>query len=125
MRVVFHRWIDPSKVHRDDYPADPDDHSLVDLLDACAQQPFKPAGAFLSPLGIIPASPQGSLSEQFSLWVMHTDGRITGSVQEVVVGVGGVEVFHPWTPYRAWLGVGKLFDHEKVFREIEVALRGI
>lgn len=124
--VHFVKWRDPFQVQEEDYPEDLVDQELRDMLQTHQKQrQFKPGGFHVGPMGFIPVAPQNAMSELYDMWVMHTNFNLNQQTLDVIKRVPGVEIFHLWTRYRGWLGVGRAFDSEQVHVDIREALSNL
>lgn len=122
-RVHFVRWKDPLRVQEEDYSEDVVDQELKDLLEIHTKsRPFQPGGFVIGPHGILPAAPQNAPSELYNLWVMHTNFNLYGRIEEVLRQVPGVEILRIWSRYRAWVGIGSLFDSKDVHDSVRFHL---
>jgi len=74
---------------------------------------------FTSNLGIIPLLDNHYVSNNFNLWVGHTNFDITKRVVETIKQVPGVETLEVYTRYRFRVGFGMIFDSTEVKLEIE------
>ena len=68
-------------------------------------------------LGLLnPKDPLGVI-KQFNLYIGHCNFPITPQLGRAMESFPGVEIFHPFTPYRFLFAVGKIFDEEDVKRK--------
>lgn len=74
------------------------------------------------PYGLIPLNENSITAKLYKLWVGHCNFDITESIKQKIEEVNGVEIFHVWTRYRFWLGVGNLFEDSEVHKKIEKCL---
>lgn len=116
--IRFLRWKDPTRVQEADFDESVVTQELRDVLCVYERVPFRPAAAVVGPQGVIPVAPHAAPSELYDLWVMHTNFYLSEAVADAVKATPGVEVFRVWTPYRAWIGFGLLFDAERVRGEV-------
>jgi hypothetical protein len=72
-----------------------------------------------TPQGVIPLAEHGLSSNLYKLWVGHTNFDITDKIVSAIEKIKGVEILKVWTRYRFWIGIGNMFDVEKVQIEIE------
>lgn len=77
-------------------------------------------GPFLiGPQGLIPLTEGNLPSRLYNLWIGHTDFLLTQEAVGKIERVPGVEVLRVFSPYRFWLGIGRLFSTEEVKTSIE------
>lgn len=74
------------------------------------------------PFGVIPLNESNLPSKLYKLWVGHTNFVLGKKEVAAIERVEGVEVLRPFSPYRFWLGVGKLFEDKRVKTAIEKVL---
>jgi hypothetical protein len=74
---------------------------------------------FTTSVGIIPIMDHHYISNNFSLWVGHTNFDITKSVAETIEKVDGVETLEIYSRYRFRVAIGKMFDFQEVRLAIE------
>ncbi len=73
----------------------------------------------LGPYGLLPLNQNSITGKLYKLWVGHCNFNITELIKEKIEMIDGVEIFHVWTRYRFWLGIGNLFDDYDVQKRIE------
>lgn len=69
-----------------------------------------------TPLGIFNIN---EVTNQFNLWIGHTNFKLTTGFLKNVRNIVGVESFNDISPIRFVVSIGKLFNEENVKREIE------
>jgi hypothetical protein len=60
-----------------------------------------------------------STASSFNCWIGHTDFSITPSIARKIEEVPGVEALRVHTRYRFLVGIGEMFDFQKVRQDIE------
>lgn len=122
-RIEWVKWRDPLKPHKEEKF---EVQALKDSYDAESyaeeESESRNVKMIAGPYGLIPVAEHGLASSQYKLWVMHTNFNISGPIVNVINKIDGVEILRVWTRYRCWLGIGNLFEVEKVQEAIEKAL---
>jgi hypothetical protein len=73
-----------------------------------------------TPMGLVPVTQYTKPSENFNFWIMHTNFKITSEVLDALVNkIPGIEAVDVYTPYRARIAFGKLFDSAQVKQTIQ------
>lgn len=65
------------------------------------------------------------LEKEFNLWTIHTNFYIDESVASAIELTEGVETIDVLSPYRARIGIGKLFDEETIQVQIRRSVQKI
>jgi len=60
--------------------------------------------------------------DDFNLWMLHTNFHIMEIDVENIEFIDGVECLDVWSPYSLRIGIGRLFDEEKVKADISFIL---
>ncbi len=63
-----------------------------------------------------------SILSSFECWIGHTNFDITLDVKDKLNRVPGVEVLKIFSRYRFFVGIGQMFDFQKVRNDIEKAI---
>lgn len=99
MRIEWYEWSSP---------LDNDDESYEDRESERGEQGLAYSRAFLR-----------ALEKEFNLWTVHTNFYIDDAISQCIELTEGIETLDIISPYRARVGIGKLFDAENV----QVAVR--
>lgn len=75
-----------------------------------------------TPLGFVSIDDPLRPAVMFDCWIGHTNFGITGEIKNIIESTPGVEVLKIMTPYRFFIGVGKLFKFRDVREHIQSAL---
>ena len=91
MRMEWYEWKSPFEADENDYQEQENEQGLAY------------SKAFLR-----------ILEREFNLWTVHTNFYIDDSISQCIELTEGVETLDIISPYRARVGIGRLFDAEKV-----------
>ena len=111
--IQFVKWEDPYIKNKEEKE---EEEELV------WQEPF-PQKAFLSPFGSM--SLDVPITNQFKLYIMHTNFNISERVAKIVESIPGVETLDIFSRYRCRVGIGRLFLPREVFRNIRNAVKKV
>jgi len=75
-----------------------------------------------TPLGFVSIDDPLRPALMFDCWIGHTNFGITEEVKRIIESTPGVEVLKIMTPYRFFIGVGKLFKFRDVREHIQSSL---
>lgn len=117
-KIVWEKWHNEEQ-HEEYY----DDAELNDVEDH--EEELSPPMTFMGFLPNMPYKISTPLGEFFpddplcplnmcDCWVCHTNFRITDKDIESINSTDGVEIFEQMTPYRFFVGVGKMFSFATV-----------
>ena len=117
-KIQWLKWEDPLKPNE---KLEVDDSQYQEQKDSFEEEEetTKHVRLISGPYGLIPIAEHGISSGLYKLWVGHTNFDITAKIISDIENIKGVEILKVWTRYRFWLGIGNLFDVEKVQIEIE------
>lgn len=117
-KIQWLKWEDPLKPNE---KLEVDDSQYQEQKDSFEEEEetTKHVRLISGPYGLIPIAEHGISSGLYKLWVGHTNFDITAKTISDIENIKGVEILKVWTRYRFWLGIGNLFDAEKVQIEIE------
>lgn len=111
-RIEWVKWQDPM-----DLIENKENDVLYDEQNEIARHVRVIAG----PYGLIPLGSHGLMTKSYNMWILHANFSITKSIILEMEKIEGIEILHPWTRYRAWVGIGSIFNEEAVKNEIEIA----
>lgn len=136
-KISFTKWIDPLNPNsmlkdRSDYSAE--EQEAIDSLKIAFKDEYENnkrelnAKAenlkFLSgPMGIVPVDEHNYPGSQYNLWNFSGNFEITNKIAEIIARTNGVELLRVWTRYRGWIGIGAMFNHNKVFKDIKASVK--
>jgi hypothetical protein len=69
---------------------------------------------FITPLGMVPLGENNDPEKTFRFWNGNTNFNITKDIKNILNKAEGVEILNIHTRYRFRIGIGLLFDEEKV-----------
>ncbi len=126
-RIKWEKWADP---FRDDEPkdiknADDEERTYKDSYEEAeqSQRRTRYSGPVLvGPMGIIPITENNSPSKVYNFWMLHSNFNLSEPVVNQLKQCPGVETLDVFTRYRARIGIGKVFNEEKVKKRINKAL---
>lgn len=78
----------------------------------------------MSLVGPISLESNHNITDYYDLWVMDVNFKLTEQLCEQIAHFDGIEVFNPVSPYKAVVGIGKLFHPTEVKVSLEHALTG-
>lgn len=76
----------------------------------------------VGPMGVIPINENNAPSKVYNFHMMYTNFNLSDQVVKKIEECSGVETLDVFTRYRARIGIGKVFDAEKVKKRIKKAL---
>lgn len=127
--IEFDRWVDPFKEAVNAFSSnDKDDMGSGDDFDNYSFSPKRPSKklfsgpALVGPMGIVPLTEENISSDNFDLWVGHTNFDLGRSECIAIEKTEGVELLKIYSRYRFLIGVGKTFEAGRVFNEIKSKL---
>jgi hypothetical protein len=136
-KISFEKWIDPinpKSVIKDRSEYTPEETEILDSLKikynsekdvdaASSETKMKNMRFIMGPMGVIPMDEQNYPDTNYNLWVYHTNFDVGENISKTISTNPGVEIFKVWTRYRGWIGIAKMFDHNKVFSEIKQGVK--
>lgn len=125
--INFTRWIDPlDSINRIEensgYDAEEQEH-LDFLKKANGNEEQVKQKCIVGPFGVIPIDEYNRFSSLFNVWNYSTNFDLTPQIIDIVKVCEGVEILKIGTRYRGIIGVGKLFEADKVFTDIKTKIK--
>lgn len=80
------------------------------------------APILVGPMGVIPITENNTPSKIYNFWMLHTNFNISEPVVKILKECSGVETLDVFTRYRARIGIGQVFNDEKIRKRIANAL---
>lgn len=96
----------------DDIDEDEDARPDIDVV------PNRPLKFIATSMGHIPLTEYTQPSKVFNFWVGHTNFDVTEDIYDVIEEVDGVEILDIFTRYRFRIGIGEMFEHGDVMRDV-------
>ncbi len=123
--VKWVKWVDPFQAPEKDVDADDEVRAYKDSYEKTEQLMTKErynGPLLVGPMGVIPINETNSPSKVYNFWMLHTNFNLGKEVVEILEKCDGVETLDVFTRYRARIGIGKIFDEDKVKKRIKKAL---
>lgn len=117
-KIAWEKWTDFTEDDGDDKKEEVKFAEFDDDIDASLLETLM----IRTPLGVFSPDEPMSPSKMFDCWIMHTNFDLTEEEAIKIDEIAGVESFKVMTRYRAFIGVGKLFDFSSVRKAIQIAL---
>lgn len=112
--ILWEKWKDIRVPQTDD---DDDGEAYEDKINKENLGPM-----LVGPMGIIPLNDQNLPGKNYNFWILHTNFPFDEIIFKTIDDFPGVEVFDVFTPYRARIAIGRLFDEDEVKDGLEKAL---
>ena len=153
-RIVWQSWIDPlcgnidkyypksvledkntNEDENDEYSDDSEEAFQKKIMQMAEDEKMSPADmirenreksskVLMSPIGMIPVMDHHYISDNFNLWIGHTNFDITPNIANTIQKIEGVETLEIYTRYRFRIGIGRAFDFNEVRLKIEDVICG-
>lgn len=128
-RIHWEKWVDPfgqntkdmewpgafgsfqqeevlKKKQREYYGYDEETEEMV--------KPIGPVGILSTPFGVIPITEHTNPAKIFNFWTMHTNFKLTRSIEKIIDDTPGIESVDIFTQYRCRIAIGKAFRTDEV-----------
>jgi len=129
--IGWEKWIDPFETEHDpeiNEPNNEDEDSTYEEYDPMSGMGIDAmlnkhitkhtVPVLMTPAGMLPVNDNIRPSNTFNFWIGHTNFRLTQNVIDIIEKVDGVEILDICTPYRLRLGIGRMFEGNKVKYDI-------
>lgn len=105
-KIQWEKWKDPfAEMHIEDEDGEHTEYQSMKMLH--------------TNFGIMPLPEYSNPAKVFNLWVGNTNFNVSLPILKVIEETDGVEVLTVFSRYRFRIGIGALFDEEKVKKDIE------
>jgi hypothetical protein len=75
-----------------------------------------------TPFGVVPSDSILKPSDRWECWLAYTNFDLTHKISDRIKIINGVEALKMMSRYTFCVGIGKLFNHTRVKKEIEDAI---
>lgn len=120
-RILWEKWTDPLLAAVNEHKEKTGWQDSYAYLERPGQIGAYQGPMLIGPAGFIPLNELNVPSRNFNLWIGHTSFVLDKPTIDRMKQVPGVEVFHLWSPYRFWLGVGRAFEENEVKKAVLAA----
>lgn len=119
-KIAWEKWWDQNLDYEDHEPVEDEEY----------EEHSDPTSLMFTPINFMPqkiSTPVGEFDPEdplcptnmFDCWVGHTNFRLSSSDLDKISNTDGVECFEQITPYRFFIGVGKMFNFVTVYTLIQ------
>jgi hypothetical protein len=132
-RIVWNKWVDPLTEIKPPRFHDPELQEQYDTIVHEDKDPDTPAEAPTSwgyqgpvvtgPFGIIPIGDHNKPGKLYNLWIADTNFNVDYGFCREIEKLDGVELMRVFTRYRMMIGIGRLFDTDKVQKSVEELMK--
>ena len=81
-------------------------------------QHHRPTKVLATPAGLVPITEWSSPSRVYNFYIIHSNFRMTDSIQNILDNTDGIETLDVFSPYRWRIAIGKAFDVNTVKQRV-------
>lgn len=115
--IKWEKWVDPFS-QESDSSTDDDYMDSYEKLESGNKKNTYSGPTLIGPMGVVPINEGAKPSKIYNFWMLHSNFNISKPVIKILKECVGVESLDVFTRYRARIGIGKVFNDERVRNKI-------